>query len=91
MYGLFSEQTLKLTVAYPDRIGEIEGVSYNKANRWYFYPNITRHEQLNFIVFDSDANSVISRIPQSAFSLPLTEGEITPRVSIEIRSIMLFN
>lgn len=85
------EQSLKLAVTYPDRMGEIEGFSYHKANRWYFYPNMTRHEQLNFIVFDSDVNSVITRVPHSAFLLPIAEENITPRISIEIRSILLFN
>lgn len=85
------EQSIKLAVAYPDRMGEIEGFSYHQENRWYFYPDMTRHEQLNFKVFDSDAQNDLTRTPHSAISLPLTGENFTPRISIEVRSIVLSN
>lgn len=85
------EQSQKLQVAYPDRIGEIEAFSYDEDNRWYFYPRMTSQEQLNFKVFDSDIDSAISRTPHSAFSLPMSNEKSPARISIEVRSIMLFD
>ena len=85
------EQSRKLQVAYPDRIGEIEAFTYNENNRWYFYPRMTSQEQLNFKVFDSDINSSISRTPHSAFSLPMSNEKSVARISIEVRSIVLFD
>ncbi|TWX65302.1 hypothetical protein ESZ36_18715 [Colwellia demingiae] len=85
------EQSQKLQVAYPDRIGEIEAFTYNENNRWYFYPRMTSQEQLNFKVFDSDINNVISRAPHSAFSLPMSHEKSLARISIEVRSIVLFD
>ncbi|AZG34415.1 MULTISPECIES: CmcJ/NvfI family oxidoreductase [Shewanella] len=85
------EQSQKLPVAYPDRIGEIEAFSYDDNNRWYFYPQMTSQEQLNFKVFDSDLDSAISRTPHSAFSLPMSDQKSAVRISIEVRCIVLFD
>ena len=86
-----STQSHLLQVAYPDRIGEIEGFSYNPENRWFYFSEMTSKEQVNFKVFDSDEHNGISRIPHSAFSLPIQNNGLQNRVSIELRTILLFN
>jgi hypothetical protein len=84
-------QSHLLKVAYPDRIGEIEGFSYHPKNRWFYFPKMTSKEQLNFKVFDSDESNSVKRIPHSAFSLPSDNENLQKRVSIELRTILLFN
>ncbi|WP_085297462.1 CmcJ/NvfI family oxidoreductase [Cognaticolwellia mytili] len=84
-------QSHVLQVAYPDRIGEIEGFSYNPENRWFYFPKMTSKEQLNFKVFDSDESNSVKRIPHSAFSLPSANKILERRVSIELRTILLFS
>ncbi len=86
-----SAQSHLLQVAYPDRIGEIEGFSYNPENRWFYFPKMTSKEQLNFKVFDSDESNSVHRVPHSAFSLPSANKNLERRVSIELRSILLFS
>ncbi len=85
-----STQSHILQVAYPDRIGEIEGFSYNPENRWFYFPEMTSKEQLNFKVFDSDESNSVHRVPHSAFSLPSANKILERRVSIELRTILLF-
>jgi hypothetical protein len=85
------EQSQQLKVVYPDRMGEIEGFSFSKSNRWFYFPQMTSEEQLNFKVFDSDPNTAINRVPHSAFTLPMPDKNAPKRVSIELRAILLFN
>ena len=80
--------TMKVT--YPDRVGEIEAFSFNNHHQWYFYPNMTAQEQLNFKVFDSDQQAIVKGVPHSAFTLPNYDQTAPKRISIEVRSIVLF-
>ncbi|MFT5298755.1 MAG: hypothetical protein ACI89T_001540 [Cognaticolwellia sp.] len=89
--SITSEQSHLLQVAYPDRVGEIEGFSYNPNNRWFYFSRMTSQEQLNFKVFDSDESNAVNRTPHSAFSLPSVAKNAQSRVSIELRTILLFN
>lgn len=86
-----SAQSHLLQVAYSDRIGEIEGFSYNPENSWFYFPKMTSKEQLNFKVFDSDESNSVHRVPHSAFSLPSANKILERRVSIELRTILLFS
>lgn len=87
----FSAQDSHLMqVAYPNRMGEIEAFSFNENHQWYFFPNMTSKEQLNFKVFDSEQTSLIKRVPHSAFTTPNHDIRAPKRISIEVRSIVLF-
>lgn len=79
-----------MPVIYPNRTGEIEVFSHSEKHQWYFYPKMTAKEQLIFKVFDSNSNSLVSRVPHTGFTISNADPAKAKRISIEVRSIMLF-
>lgn len=75
-------------IHYPDRTGEIYQLLHNPAHAWSYFPAMTRDEVLIFKQFDSAAAAC--HTPHAAFEHPFTPPDAPPRVSIEIRCLLIY-
>lgn len=77
-------------IVYPDRRGEIYGLTHNPRQRWYYYPDLGLDEALLIKCYDSRTD-VARFTPHTAFASPLTPPDAPPRESIEFRTIAFFD
>ncbi len=73
-----------------DRIGEVMQVTYNPAQRWYYYPRILPDEALLLKTFDSATDGRARFVAHSAFTDPTSPPGAPPRESIETRAFAFF-
>lgn len=76
-------------IVYPDRRGEIYGLVYNRAQRWFYVPDMGLDETLLIKCYDSRPD-VARFTPHTAFENPLTPSDARPRESIEFRTIAFY-
>lgn len=75
-----------------DRNGKVDWsfeallLRYNPAHRWLFFSDMTRDDVLVFKRHDTDPGEP-HHVPHSAFSDPRVPAGVTPRASVEIRTI----
>jgi hypothetical protein len=74
---------------FPHRKGEIYGVGYNAAQRWFYAPDLGPSEAVLIKCWDSD-EGVARFTPHTAFDDPTTPAGTPPRESIEFRTIAFF-
>lgn len=77
-------------IIYPDRRGEIYGLTHNPKQRWFHYPALQLDEALLIKCYDSRTD-VARFTPHTAFENPLTPPSAPPRESIEFRTIAFFD
>lgn len=77
-------------IVYPDRRGEIYGLTHNARQRWFYYPDLQLDEALLIKCYDSRTD-VARFTPHTAFENPLTPSSAPPRESIEFRTIAFFD
>jgi len=77
-------------IVYPDRRGEIYGLTHNPRQRWFYYPGLQLDEALLIKCYDSCAD-VARFTPHTAFEGPLTPRGAPPRQSVEFRTIAFFD
>jgi hypothetical protein len=74
-------------------VGEIRhdttGYLYNRAHRWYYYPDMTSDEVIVFKAHDTDP-LLARRVPHSAFTDPTSPSGVMTRASVEMRGLALF-
>src|SRR6516164_7449623 len=75
---------------YPDRVGQTYAITYDPAQRWYWFPRMRREEALVFKVYDSVKEGVARFTAHTAFDDPTAPPDARPRESIEIRTLALF-
>jgi len=80
-------------IAFTDtkHIGEIYAVNHNKAQRWFYYPNMQEDEALLIKGYDTDNDAISRFTPHSAFEDPTSKPDAAPRQSIEIRTFAFFD
>lgn len=76
---------------YPDRRGEVFRLAFNPAQRWYFFPDMSRDEVLLFKSFDSMEDGRARFTPHTAFDDPTCPPESPPRQSIEVRALVMWS
>ena len=75
---------------FPDRIGEIYHLAYEKKQRWYWVSEMKNYEALIFKGWDSDAsNKVVKFTPHTSFNIPNQKINDHPRQSIEARAFIV--
>ncbi|SHN42887.1 hypothetical protein SAMN05192549_11581 [Duganella sacchari] len=82
------EDLVASDIIYPERTGEIYQLLHNPAHAWSYFPAMTRDEVLIFKQFDSAAAACYT--PHAAFEHPLAPPDAPPRVSIEIRCLLVY-
>lgn len=75
-------------LVYPDRVGEIYGVTYNPTHRWFYLPEMREDEALLLKCYDSVADGRARFAPHTAFDDPTMPADALPRESIEIRTLV---
>ena len=75
---------------YPDRIGQTYAITYNPAQKWFWFPRMRREEALVFKVYDSLTDGRARWTAHTAFDDPSTPPNARPRESIEIRTLAFF-
>ena len=76
---------------YPDRTGEIYYVAHNPAQRWFYFPQMTRDEAVLLKCYDSATDGRARFSPHSAFADPTSPANARPRESIEVRTLIFFD
>ena len=75
---------------YPDRIGQTYAITYNPAQKWFWFPRMRREEALVFKVYDSLIDGRARWTAHTAFDDPSAAPNARPRESIEIRTLAFF-
>ena len=75
---------------YPNRVGQTYAITYNPAQRWYWFPRMRRDEALVFKVYDSLLDGRARWTAHTAFDDPTAPPDARPRESIEIRTLAFF-
>lgn len=76
-------------IIYPDRRGEIYGLTYSPTHRWHYFPALALNEAILIKCYDS-RRDVARFAPHTAFADPTTPPDASPRESIEYRAIAFF-
>ena len=75
---------------FPDRIGEIYHLAYEKKQKWYWVSEMRNYEALIFKGWDSDtSNNVLKFTPHTSFNIPDQKINEHPRQSIEARAFIV--
>ena len=74
-----------------DRIGELQLVTYNPGQRWYWFSGLTKDEAILLKTFDSDQSGRARRSIHTAFANPAAPPDAQPRESIETRTLAFFD
>jgi hypothetical protein len=75
---------------YRDRSGEIYGLTYNPAHRWYYAPAMQADEALLLKCYDSARDGRARFMPHTSFADPNAPADMLPRESIELRTLVFF-
>ncbi|HYZ21837.1 MAG TPA: CmcJ/NvfI family oxidoreductase [Rhodopila sp.] len=76
---------------YRDRKGEIYGLTYNPAHRWYYAPAMRADEALLLKCYDSLTDGRARFMPHTSFADPNAPADMLPRESIELRTLAFFD
>jgi hypothetical protein len=87
---LTEENLVASELRYPDRTGETYAVTYNPAQRWYYFPRMMPDEAVLIRCFDSARSGAARFSAHGAFDDPNTPQDAPPRESIETRALVFF-
>jgi hypothetical protein len=87
---LEGENLVASELRYPDRKGEIYGITYNPHQRWYYFPKMMPDEAVIIRCFDSARSGAARFSAHGAFEDPQTPANAPPRESIEVRTLVFF-
>ena len=76
---------------YRDRTGEIYGLTFNPAHRWFYAPAMQSDEVLLLKCFDSARDVHARFMPHTSFADPNAPDDMLPRESIELRTLVFFD
>jgi len=84
-----AEDAIATDLIYPDRVGEIYSIAYNPAQRWFYFPEMQRHEAVLIKTYDSDP-ALARFTAHSAFADPNFPHPAVLRESIELRALVFW-
>jgi hypothetical protein len=87
---LEDENLVGSDLRYPDRTGEIYGITYNPNQRWYYFPKMQPDEAVIIRCFDSARAGAARFSAHGAFEDPQTPPNAPPRESIEVRTLVFY-
>jgi hypothetical protein len=87
---LAEENLVASDLRYPDRTGETYAVTYNPAQRWYYFPRMQADEAVLIRCFDSAQSGAARFSAHGAFEDPASPPDAPPRESIEVRTLVFF-
>jgi hypothetical protein len=75
-------------LVYPDRTGEIYYVRFNPSHRWFYASAMRQDEVMLIKCFDSADDGRARFVPHAAFVDPTMPADVSPRQSIELRTLV---
>jgi len=87
---LAQENLVASELRYPDRTGETYAVTFNPAQRWYYFPKMQADEFVLIRCFDSARSGAARFSAHGAFEDPDSPPDAPPRQSIEVRTLVFF-
>jgi hypothetical protein len=75
---------------YPDRTGEIQAITYNPAQRYFYFPRMQSDEVVLIRCFDSALQGPARFSAHGAFDDPQSPPDAPPRESIEVRTLAFY-
>ncbi|MGC2411476.1 MAG: CmcJ/NvfI family oxidoreductase [Stellaceae bacterium] len=87
---LAQENLVASDLRYPDRTGETYAVTFNPAQRWYYFPQMQADEAVLIRCFDSARSGAARFSAHGAFDDPETPADAPTRESIEVRTLVFF-
>lgn len=88
--SIYKKDLVATDQIFPDRIGEIYHVAYNKKQKWNWVPDMKRNEILLLKGWDSSNNkNIIKFTPHASFDLEKQNIKKNPRTSIEARIFLI--
>jgi hypothetical protein len=84
------ENLVASDLRYPDRTGEIYGITYSPNQRWYYFPKMQTDEALIISCYDSARGHAGRFSAHGAFDDPSTPADAPPRESIEVRTLVFY-
>jgi len=88
--SLVEENLVASDLRYPDRTGETYAVTYNPAQRWFYFPKMQADEIVLIRCFDSARSGAARFSAHGAFDDPDSPPDAPPRESIEVRALVFF-
>ncbi|HZU88080.1 MAG TPA: CmcJ/NvfI family oxidoreductase [Stellaceae bacterium] len=88
--SLADENLVATDLKYPDRTGEIYSITYNPAQRWYYFPQMQPDEAVLIRCFDSALSGPQRFSAHGAFDDPQSPPDAPPRESIEVRTLVFY-
>jgi hypothetical protein len=85
-----TSELIPSALIYPNRRGEVYHMTHNPAHRWYYFPNMQRHEAMVFKCYDSLKDGRARWTAHCAFDDPTASPNVPPRESIEMRTLAFF-
>ena len=85
---LAEENLVPTDLLYPDRAGEIYSITYNPAQRWFYFPRMEADEVVLIRCFDSARDGAHRFSAHGAFDDPQSPPDAPPRQSIEVRTLV---
>ena len=81
------EDWMTIELVYPDRVGQILGVSANVDHDWFYLSSMTPDEIAIFNIYDNGGRSFLGH---SALDMEGASDGVTPRKSIESRTLVRY-
>jgi hypothetical protein len=75
---------------YPGRVGQTYAITFNPAQKWFWFPRMRRDEALIFKTYESLTDGRARWTAHTAFDDPTAPPHARPRESIEIRALAFF-
>jgi len=88
--SLAQENLVASDLRYRDRVGETYSVTYNPAQRWFYFPHMQADEFVLIRCFDSSLQGPARFSAHGGFEDPQTPEGAPPRESIEVRTLVFF-
>lgn len=82
------EHLVPSDLVYPNRVGETYSVTFDRAHRWFYVPQMRADEALLLKCYDSKTDGRARFAPHTAFTDPTTPSDAPPRESIELRALV---
>ncbi|MGY8956829.1 MAG: CmcJ/NvfI family oxidoreductase [Alphaproteobacteria bacterium] len=74
-----------------NRVGQTRHASYNAANSWFYFPQMTREEAILIKNYDTITDGRARYAPHTSFADPTSSATALPRESLETRVFAFFD
>jgi hypothetical protein len=88
--SLSEENLIASDLKYPDRTGETYAITYNRNQRYYYFPKMQADEAVLIRCYDSAQRGAARFSAHTGFDDPTSPPAAPPRESLEVRMLVFF-